>query len=170
MDYWEEGEVIWCWVGSPAGKAFWMLLTEGLGEINWPWPVIELQAVHGLVHSSNLVWKHIVPAVWWLVPYCSLNWGNEIRGKGGVWGGESKRGKERNKEKKIKMKLQKEFLICSHQFLLHPDFSIYCKDQVFLREWVIFMILLGWEYTTPSILNDTLFRCHKGGFLFTFPR
>lgn len=54
-----RGQWLLGWV-PPAGKAFRTLLIEGLGKTNRPWPVIQSQAQHGLVHSTNVLWKHIV--------------------------------------------------------------------------------------------------------------
>lgn len=124
-----RGQWLLGWV-PPAGKAFWTLLTEGLGKMNRPWPVIQSQAQHGLLHSTNVLWKHIVSS--------SLTVGAlliiELRKTkiGRVVCGESREGKEKKNE------TTKNILICSCQFSLHPGFSIYFKDQFFLKGWVFF--------------------------------
>lgn len=103
-----RGQWLLGWV-PPTGRGFWTLLIEGLSKMNWPWPVIQLSAQHGLVHSTNVLWKHIVSSCLMAGPFLVI----ELRklGKGRRVGLEEERGKRRRK-----MWLIKNFLICSYQF------------------------------------------------------
>lgn len=92
-----RGQWLLGWV-PPAGRALWTLLIEGRSEMNWPWPVIQLQAQHGLVHSTNVLWKHIGSSCSMAVPAWALNSETESWGKGRELGWEKTEGKEKKNE------------------------------------------------------------------------
>lgn len=85
-----RGQWLLGWV-PPSRRAFWTLLIEVLSKMNWPGSVIQLQAQHGLVHSTNVLWKHIASSCSMAGPLLVM----ELRklGKGKRVGLEEERGK-----------------------------------------------------------------------------
>lgn len=93
---WGRGQWLLGWV-PPTGRAFWTLLIEGLTKMNWPWPVIQLQAQHGLVHSTNVLWKHIVSSCSMAGALLVIELRARKLGKGESVGVEEERGKGEEK-------------------------------------------------------------------------
>lgn len=89
-----RGQWLLGWV-PPSRRAFWTLLIEVLSKMNWPGSVIQLQAQHGLVHSTNVLWKHIASSCSMAGPLLVM----ELRklGKGKRVGLEKERGQGEEK-------------------------------------------------------------------------